>query len=395
MDVVFREILLRRSNTFLCHSLETFHPGDPCYVREAKLNSVFFFASIFAKFLAAPLGLALDQWGARRCTMFGCVVFVLGCVMLWQSTLELDWLHYVGYSVLAAGGMCVYIPSLIMVRILPSASGFVMALMTTAFDVSAIVFVIFLQWLPPLQAEDEVCTRINSIFAWYTIVPIIAFVLVTSFYPDGNIPKLPRVKPNQTKERSCRELLCSMDFWMMAIFTGSLTSRFLDFLTTFHLRLGRTGLIWEDREELLRGLYTFLPLGGFISTTAVGQLLYSFSLGTNALVVWACIVLLWSPTIGQATYTSQATAIILCCLLRPYFYALTNQLCDRLFGGPTLGRAYGMIMVATGVMNAMGLASCLEGLPVRTWASVQAWHLVRLLGLLSFFMPLYLYRRGL
>lgn len=388
--LAFREMLLR-SRDYLCDSLEASNSGHPCYVREAKLNSIFFFASILSKVLAAPLGLALDQWGARRCTMCGCVVFALGCVMLARSNLALDGLHYAGYVVLAAGGMCVYIPSLVMVRILPDASEFLLAVMTTAFDVSAAIFLLFLQ-IMPLKAPSN---AVNHIFGWYLLVPLVGFVLVTSFYPDGQIPRLARLHPPSVPERSCRNLVGSMDFWLMALFTGALTTRFLDFLTTFHVCLGRTGLLWADRRELILGFQGFLPLGGFIATSAIGQLLHAFSLGTNSFIVWAAIVLAWSPLVCRSSFTLQATAIILGCLLRPYFYALTNQMCDRLFGERSLGRAYGMTMVVTGLMNAMSLASALEGLPVRTWFSVQALHLVRLLGLLSFFLPIYLYRRGL
>lgn len=384
----------------MCQNFEEMHRGTPCYSRELQLNGVFFISAVGVKVLVYPVGAALDFYGPRLTSMFGCIIFAVGCAMLAASDLSLGWLHYIGYCVMTAGGVCVYVPSLQLCRILPKLSGVMMAMMTSAFDMSAVIFVV----LGRIRDATGGKFTIHRILAAYTAVPAIAFILVTSFYPDGVIPIAPRRrqkpewktnKPDLAAPRRLRDIAMTLEFWLTAIFTGVMTSRFTYFLATLNIRLARTGLSWSFQRSALMGFTTFFPLGGFISMTAVGQLLHSFSLATNILLLWIAVNLFWEPLLAIRSRDMQALSIVLCAILRPYYYSVTNQLCERLFGQNRLGRVYGLVMAVAALINLTTIYAVYEAYHMRTWAIVQAWRAVRLGARMGIILPLYLYYRRL
>lgn len=434
--IALREILLRREG-LLCTSQDEFQLGNACYEREVLLNGIFFISSSITKLCALPVGLAIDVWGPRLTTMLGCVIFAVGCVLLALSNFSLGPLHYVGYVVLSVGGTCVYFPSLAMGRILPRMEGLASAALTVAFDVSAIVFYLLGWIVTPTRS-------LGSVMACYLIVPVLAFVLVTSFYPSGLIPALwrrrrePKAirgggKPERHRfapllrrtdslagfnsnvhtmmsyseqdhlaaggRRSALalwgRLLASWEFWLVAVFVGTISGRFVQFLSTLTLRLARLALPWEEQRALLDGYQTFLPLGGLIIMTAAGQLLLSYSLATNTAIVWVLVNLCWAPLVSGREGSYQAAAYLLAALIRPYFYAVANHMAERLFGPADLGRGYGLLMAIAGLFSLGAIVSVYDGFPIRTWWLVQTWHLLRLLTLASVALPVYLYLRRL
>lgn len=428
--VAFREIILN-SKDYLCRYRFLMNRRSECYQHELQLNGVFFISTVVTKAATYPVGLVLDRYGPRLVSMIGCVVFAAGCLMLAASNLEFDWLHYTGYSVLAIGGVFVYMPSLQMCRIVPKLASLMMALMTSAFDVSAIVFHIIkcvYEWL-------EYRFSVQVLLMGYLCVPLVAFVLVTSFYPSGDLPttmddaydvdgngganandstvnNVNRThcwhtiatdedihnsyhrRDGQIRERTMGQILGSLDFWVLALFTGCMTCRFAHYLSTFHMQMGRSTLEWKFQRSVLTGFTTFFPLGGFISLTAVGQLLQSFSLATNTLLVWSLVVLVWGPIEEEATRDLVGASVVLCSILRPYYYSVTNQLCERLFGATHHGRVYGLILSISAIVNLLTLPSIYDGFFSYFGASQWAWHVIRYCGRLGFLLPLYLYYLG-
>ena len=361
--------------------------------------------------------MALSRWGPRFTSMFGCVVFAAGCAMLAASNLSFDWLHYCGYSVLAVGGAFVYVPSLQLCRIVPKLSSLMMAVMTSAFDVSAIVFFLMKRIYVLFKGN----LTVNQLLGGYLIVPLVAFLLVTSFYPDGDLVTVAinsqqqrgarrhstiniahfdewnragseqENDPKAKREFSTWRLITSVEFWLLAIFTGCITSRFTHFIANFHLRMGQSSLAWKFQRSVVTGFTTFFPLGGFISLSAVGQLLQSFSLASNALLAWALIVGLWGNLEYMMTPDGVGAAVILCAILRPYYYSVTNQLGERLFGPYHYERAYGMLLAVAALINLLTLPAIYDG--YFGFVGVTKWlvDVVRFGGRLGFILPIYLY----
>lgn len=326
--------------------------------------------------------------------------------MLAISGLDLGWLHLAGYCVLGAGGAFVYVPSLQLCRILPKLSSLMMAFLTSAFDMSAIIFVV-LDWVY-LGLGKSVSA--GWIMAGYILVPLIAFILVTSFYPGGDIPISTRQSgtgqnawtPLSTHKRDeikggprhILEILSSIDFYMVTIFTGIVISRFVVFVATLNLSLSSLGIDWPYQRILLTGFQTFFPLGGFISMTAVGQLLQSFSLGTNTLLFWAVIVFIWEPLKLSPRNEMQAASLLICALIRPYFYSITNQLFERMFGNRN-GWVYGLAIMIAALFNLPSLHLLLVGAEARYPILASIYRCIKFSLNLGFIFPFYLYYRRL
>jgi hypothetical protein len=267
-----------------------------------------------------------------------------------------------------------------------------MAVLTSAFDVSAVVFVL----LGKVYLWFEGRVPINQIIGWYTLVPAIGFVLVTTFYPDGEIPIARRQKPawgavQPYGDSTLHSLLTNSAFWLTAIFTGVMTSRFTLFLSTLNIRLAEMGLGWTFQRSVLSGLTTFFPLGGVISMTAVGQLIHSFSLATNLLILWVMVVWVWPSVMQTQSREMQALSVVLCAILRPYYYSVTNQLCERLFGQRNLGMAYGLVLAVAAIINLVPIHIVYNSWMLRSWFLVQTWRLVNLAANVGVILPIYLY----
>lgn len=351
-----------------------------------------------------PVGVASDRYGPRLVSMFGCLLFAFGCALLAVSDLSLGWLHHIGYCIMAAGGICVYVPSLQLCRILPRISSLMMALLTGAFDMSAMIFVL----LKIVYGELRETVSIHGILAIYALLPAISFVLVTSFYPNGSIAIAPdsqkgagggddfdrSQKQGSQTPKKLNEVIKTADFWLLALFIGIMTSRFNVFLATFNIRLARSNLDDAFQRSILGGFQTLFPIGGVISMSAVGQMLQSFSMATNMLVVSAVMVV-WGLVMQVMTKDFQAMSVLICALSRPYFYAATNQLSERLFGSGRFGRVYGALLAVSAVVNLASLHLVytpldpgLSGLGlVSKFTETAVWGGV--------FLPLYLYQKNI
>lgn len=368
-------------------------PGTACYEHEIHLNALFLWSAVLVKFLAWPIGLVLDLWGVRTISMLGCALFATGCLLLSLSSLRLDYLHYCGYIALTFGGTCVYIPSLLLCRVLPEVSSLVIAMMTAAFDLSALCFLI----LNKLHTLYNL--KMQTLFAAYILVPVTAFLLVTTFYPDQRIPYRTG-QPSAIKgigedsedrhEQSIWSVLIRPDFWLLCLFTGAMTSRILYFIATLNLRLAQSTLQWSDQRALLVAFTQFFPLGGLIGITAIGQLMQSLSLASNTLILWLVLLFAWTPLIKRYDSGLQAACILIIALLRPYYYAVTNDLCARLFGGRLQGQIYGLVVLVTAIMNMSLLMIIYLGPSPKHWLVVLLWNGVRCCAYVAFLLPVYL-----
>ncbi|KAF4976921.1 hypothetical protein FZEAL_6456 [Fusarium zealandicum] len=114
---------------------------DTCV--EIRLNLMFTVAAVGTNVAALPVGAILDHFGPRVCGLLGCFFLTLGALLMaYATSLPFDAL-LPGYLFLALGGPFTYISSFQLSNAFPRHSGFILALMTGAFDSSSALFLVY------------------------------------------------------------------------------------------------------------------------------------------------------------------------------------------------------------------------------------------------------------
>ncbi|KAF5009031.1 hypothetical protein FDECE_4718 [Fusarium decemcellulare] len=117
------------------------NPHDTCV--EIRLNLMFTVAAVGTNVAALPVGAILDHFGPRVCSLLGCFFLTVGALfMAYATSLPFDAL-LPGYLFLALGGPFTYISSFQLSNAFPRHSGFILALLTGAFDSSSALFLVY------------------------------------------------------------------------------------------------------------------------------------------------------------------------------------------------------------------------------------------------------------
>ncbi len=137
---------------------------------------MFTVAAVSTNVCALPVGTILDRYGPRITGIIGCLFITLGCLFFaFASDLSFDG-HIPGYLFLALGGPFVFISSFQLSNTFPQYSGFILALLTGAFDTSS---AIFLMYRLIYQATDGSFSP-KKFFLIYLIVPV--FILLAQIF---------------------------------------------------------------------------------------------------------------------------------------------------------------------------------------------------------------------
>ncbi|KAG7043540.1 major facilitator superfamily transporter [Colletotrichum scovillei] len=148
-------------------------PDDTCV--EIHLNLMFTVAAVGTNIAALPVGALLDHAGPRVCGLVGSVFLIIGSILMaYAKTLPFDG-FLIGYLCLALGGPFTYISSFQLSNAFPKHSGFILALMTGAFDASSALFLVYRLIF---QASEGTFGH-EKFFKVYLIVP--AFIIVVQF----------------------------------------------------------------------------------------------------------------------------------------------------------------------------------------------------------------------
>ena len=147
-----------------------------CYGQELKLNLMFTVAAVATNVCALPVGTVLDKYGPRVSGIIGSILLAIGAVFLAAAS-RLPFDGYIpGYLFLALGGPFVFISSFQLSNAFPRNSGFILALLTGAFDSSSAVFLIYRLIY---NATGGVFTP-QKFFLAYLIVPL--YILVVQIF---------------------------------------------------------------------------------------------------------------------------------------------------------------------------------------------------------------------
>lgn len=381
------------------------NPGE-CYKKEQILNGIFYSSVILEQSLLLPIGKATDKFGPRLVCMFGCFFFAVGILTLAASELSLGLAHHIGYYIIALSAPCLFGPSLQLCRVFPKVSSVLMAFMSSAFDASAIVFRVIECFIPYVPEDHD--NPIKTLLYAYSVIPIVAFFLVTSFFPDQSIPypsprprgvpwkRVERKTPEEEKppNRTLSSIMKSPEFWLVAIFNAFMAKKFNIFIATLPMQLGRHGLAWEFQRQVLLDFTTLFAICGVLSMNSAALLLDSFSMSFNFLLLWL-FFMGWGPLMEMGTPVAVSAGVLFACLMRPYYYVVLNHYCERLFGNALLGEVNSWLIFFSGISHIYSYAfiyhSWMDGGLIYL-AMVRLSHKATILGVI---LPIYLFYRRL
>lgn len=107
---------------------------------------MFTIAAVATNVVALPVGAILDHYGPRACALLGSLFLASGALLMaFESRLAAESFDglLLGYLLLALGGPFTYISSFQLSNAFPRHSGFILALLTGAFDASSALFLLY------------------------------------------------------------------------------------------------------------------------------------------------------------------------------------------------------------------------------------------------------------
>ncbi|KAK7923956.1 hypothetical protein PG985_006010 [Apiospora marii] len=150
---------------------------DTCI--EIRLNLMFTTAAVATNVAALPVGAILDHFGPRVSGCLGAMFLSLGAVVLsFAKRLPFDG-FLLGYLLLALGGPFTYISSFQLSNAFPRHSGFILALLTGAFDASSALFLVY----RIIFEQTGGSFGHDKFFLFYLVVPVVIVVLQFTILP--------------------------------------------------------------------------------------------------------------------------------------------------------------------------------------------------------------------
>ncbi|EXF83178.1 major facilitator superfamily transporter [Colletotrichum fioriniae PJ7] len=385
-------------------------PDDTCV--EIHLNLMFTVAAVGTNIAALPVGALLDHAGPRVCGLVGSVFLIIGSILMaYAKTLPFDG-FLIGYLCLALGGPFTYISSFQLSNAFPKHSGFILALMTGAFDASSALFLVYRLLF---QASEGTFGH-EKFFKVYLIVPVFIIVAQFALMPKqsyktvGELVELqeetaaanesdPNPYDDQVDEntallreerrhresvvadveqllgtqkvdkqirqenkneisgvwgvmhnRSALRQIASPWFILICLFTVIQMLRINYFVATIRAQYE---VIFGDVGKAIEINNFFdvaLPVGGILSIPFIGVLLDH----TSTVTVLTALVTI-ATTIGVlGIVDNMGAAYIQVCLFvlyRPFYYTAVSDYSAKVFGFETFGTVYGTIICLSGLFN--------------------------------------------
>ena len=368
-------------------------------------------AAVATNVCALPVGTILDKYGPRVSSIIGCVFIIIGTLLM-AFAAQLPFDGYIpGYLFLALGGPFVFISSFHLSNTFPQHSGFILALLTGAFDSSSAIFLFYRL----IYSASNGSFTPRKFFLLYLIVPIFILVVqifimpASSYKTAGEIVTQAENNPvdfqsvnygtenndhltengergrkdrerivsevtsllgksgtKQQKEeekkkrisgvwgvlhgRSALEQIMTLWFWLIALFTVVQMTRINYFVAT--IRTQYEYMLHSDGlAEYVNHVFDIaLPVGGLISIPCIGLILDN----TSTTFTLGLLVVV-ATTIGLAGCLPYLWAayvnIILFVLYRPLYYTAVSDYAGKVFGYHTFGKVYGLIICMAGLLN--------------------------------------------
>ncbi|EJD54139.1 hypothetical protein AURDEDRAFT_141988, partial [Auricularia subglabra TFB-10046 SS5] len=384
----------------LCVSRDEQRDDQPCEAQNLRLNSLFTYAAVTSNVVALPVGIILDKIGPRWTSLLGAAMFAVGNVAFgYGQEGPLD-TYLLGFIALAIGGPLIYMSAFHLSNAFPTRSGLVMSLITGAFDVSSVPFLV-LYWL---DSSLHGGLPIRTFFWVYTAIPALIVleqcaigpprsysleefefsgpeppthgILVThEVYTHSEIDleeseraalvrsPSPSPPPSAAKEVKhahdpvqgtmvgvrLRQQLMSRWFITVTVFLCIHAARINYYIQTVHSQL-QWYLVPSSAQRLADSFAILLPLGGVISVPILGYLLDIRGLFDTTVVVLAAGALY--GLLGTVpNVTAQALNVLLFVVFRPVMYTYVNDYCAKVFGFETFGTVLGLSSLLSGTFG--------------------------------------------
>ncbi|TID14941.1 hypothetical protein CANINC_004612 [Pichia inconspicua] len=379
-----------------------------CVEQDLALNRMFTWAAVITNVTSILVGYILDNYGPRITGILGSIFLAMASYILSNSgeITKFD-AYLVGYVSLAFAGPFVFISSFQLANSFPKNSGFVLALLTGAFDSSSALFLAyriiyenhyienltikrFFKYYLAVPAFILFCQIFIMPHESYTTIESVAKVAETGLDEDGlpldphdtrynseEVEAVTRSRARQTSvvstksvfeeiadhrlkektggvfgvlhNKSVKEQLVSPWWYLILFFTVIQMIRINYFVATIASQME----YYFDSGTAVKINKFFdiaLPLGGLVSIPFIGLILDNL----HTLVVLT-IMLVASLTIGIFGMLSiqllQYCGILLLVVYRPFYYTSVSDYCVKVFGYSNFGTVYGAIICISGIIN--------------------------------------------
>ncbi|KAF8468973.1 major facilitator superfamily domain-containing protein [Kalaharituber pfeilii] len=385
-----------------------------CFEQELRLNFMFTTAAVATNVCALLVGTILDRYGPRISGIIGSMFIATGALLFaYAQRIDIFDAYVPGYLFLALGGPFIFIPSFQLSNTFPASSGFILSLLTGAFDASS---AIFLFYRLAYQHIGHFLT-LRVFFLSYLIVPLfilfaqIFIMPATSYKTVGELVKQveeeeSRLADNDMLE-SDEEEIDDDELLLRRERRESVVSEITNLLgskgASRHQKKEETKReisgVWgamhgkSVREQMLSPWYILIALFTIIQMTRINYFVatirpqYEFLLGSAEKAIWVndffdialpvgglCAV----PFVGMLldktgtptvlfvlVFVAGATGllnllrdtwaayanIILFVLYRPFYYTAVSDYAAKVFGFQTFGTIYGSIICIAGLFN--------------------------------------------
>ncbi|EFQ99776.1 FMP42 [Nannizzia gypsea CBS 118893] len=127
----------------LCMNDEVITAARVCDKQELRLNFMFTVSAIASNLFALPSGAILDKYGPRFTGGVGAILLAMGSLLFATASHFPYDRHLFGYTLMAMGGVAVFISSFHLSNSFPKHSGIILSILTGAFDLSSALFLLF------------------------------------------------------------------------------------------------------------------------------------------------------------------------------------------------------------------------------------------------------------
>ncbi|KAL2184205.1 MFS general substrate transporter [Thermothelomyces heterothallicus CBS 203.75] len=384
---------------------------DTC--ADMHLNLMFTVAAVATNVAALPVGAILDHFGPRVCGLLGSLSLATGALLMaFENRLEFDAL-LLGYFCLALGGPFTYISSFQLSNAFPRRSGFILSLLTGAFDASSALFLVY----RIVYEKTDGAFGHRRFFLGYLLVPAAVALLQMTLMPSRSYKTVGELVEEieapihavaepapydqvdeetallQEEERRHRadvvegiqnvlgsskadaqtereehinklsgvwgvmhgytawEQIKSPWFILICLFTIIQMTRINFFVATVRSQYESLLGSHEGAVALNNFFDVALPLGGILAIPFIGAVLDHSSTPTvlAALVFFATAIGVLG-VIPRSPWAGYAN-VTLFVLYRPFYYTAVSDYSAKVFGFETFGTVYGTVIALSGVLN--------------------------------------------
>lgn len=369
-------------------------------------------AAVATNIFALPVGTILDKYGPRISSIAGSVLLAIGAVLL-AFTKQLAFDGYLpGYIFLALGGTFIFLPSYQLSNTFPKNSGFILALLTGAFDSSSAIFLFYRL----IYTASGNRFGPQKFFVIYLIIPLLILISQIFLMPSDSYKSIGEIAEhakspssdwgngegepisqaqearvnhieramneytsllannsnhiNQREEERKREI-CGVWgalhgksalqqvktpwFILITLFTVFQMMRINYFVATVRTQYEYLLHSQALAKHVSHVFDVALPAGGVISIPFIGLILDNFSTTfvLGLLVVFPTII----GVVGVLPFNWAAyTNIALFVFYRPLYYTAVSDYAAKVFGFYTFGKVYGLMICFAGALNLLQTA---------------------------------------